>query len=142
MIILGGLGALWAAAVYLFASPKHVDELYLALLGQLFKICLPVAVRSTVSKVADKSEVGAIFSLFAFVQSLNFLLIPLVNVIYVATIEWYGGFVYTLVCGLDAGIIVLGTVVFAMVWRMGNDRVWGGRLASHLVDCFDCFCVL
>ena len=120
--MLGGAGALWAAAVYLFASPKYVDELYLALAGQLFKICLPVAVRATVSKVAASDEVGAIFSLFAFVQSLNFLLIPLVNVVYVATIEWYGGFVYTLVCGFDVGIVALGGGVFGMIWSMNKKK--------------------
>ena len=125
LVIVAGCGSLIYAIVYLSASQSHVNEMYIALVGSMLRTSLTVAARATVSKLVDSSETGAIFSLFAFAQAFNFLISPLINLIYVETLEWHEGFVYCIQCIMSIGVIILGCLIFGYNVAIGNWRQTG-----------------
>ena len=109
--------------LYLLTPETNVSLMWISLAFQLLAPCLNVAVRATVSKLVDPSETGAVFALLGFVQAFNFLVSPLINLLYVDSLDWHEGFVYCVQSLFSIVLMGCAAVVAVYVAKRGQWRL-------------------
>ena len=93
--------------ILIYLTARIPEVLYLAGLLGMLKDLITLGIRSTVSKIVGSDDVGKVFACIGAVQAGARLLSPLYNLLYLATLDWYIGFVF---CISETMFLVMLTI--------------------------------
>ena len=82
--------------ILIFLIAKIPELLYLASLLSMLRDLITLGIRSSVSKMVGSDDVGKVFACIGAVKAIAQLFSPIYNLLYLATFDWYIGFVFCL----------------------------------------------